>query len=85
MASTSITTTNGYEVTYNFNIHVPRDTELRLRNVNGEIKTEQTGGKFDISGVNGHGQHDRRGRLGERAHGERTSDGFVPGEPQSSG
>jgi DUF4097 and DUF4098 domain-containing protein YvlB len=44
---------NGYEVTYNFNIHVPRDTELRLRNVNGEIKTEQTGGKFDISGVNG--------------------------------
>jgi DUF4097 and DUF4098 domain-containing protein YvlB len=44
---------HGYEVTYNFNIHVPRDTELRLRSVNGEIKTEQTGGKFDISGVNG--------------------------------
>ena len=44
---------DGYEVTYNFNIHVPRDTELRLRNVNGEIKTDQTSGKFDISGVNG--------------------------------
>jgi hypothetical protein len=44
---------DGYEVTYNFNIHIPRDTELRLRGVNGEIKTEQTGGKFDISGVNG--------------------------------
>ncbi len=44
---------HGYEVTYNFNIHVPRDTELRLRNVNGEIKTDQTSGKFDISGVNG--------------------------------
>ncbi len=44
---------NEYEVTYNFNIHVPRDTELRLRSVNGEIKTEQTGGKFDVSAVNG--------------------------------
>jgi hypothetical protein len=42
-----------YEVTYNFNIHIPHDTELRLRGVNGEIKTEQTSGKFDISGVNG--------------------------------
>jgi hypothetical protein len=44
---------HGYEVTYNLNIHIPRDTELRLRSVNGEIKTEQTGGKFDISAVNG--------------------------------
>lgn len=44
---------HGYEVTYNFNIHIPRDTELRLRSVNGEIKTEQTGGKFDVSAVNG--------------------------------
>ena len=40
-------------MTYNFDIHIPRDTELRLRSVNGEIKTEQTGGKFDVSGVNG--------------------------------
>jgi hypothetical protein len=44
---------HGYEVTYNFNIHVPRDTELRLRSVNGDVKTEQTRGKFDIASVNG--------------------------------
>jgi DUF4097 and DUF4098 domain-containing protein YvlB len=42
-----------YEVTYNFTIHVPRDTGLRLRTVNGDIKTEDTRGKFDIRGVNG--------------------------------
>src|SRR5580658_3678777 len=42
-----------YEVTYNFTIHVPRDTGLRLRTVNGEIKTEETRGKFDVHGVNG--------------------------------
>lgn len=42
-----------YEVTYNFTIHVPRDTALRLRTVNGEVKTEETSGKFDIRGVNG--------------------------------
>lgn len=42
-----------YEVEYNFNIHVPRETELRLRTVNGEVKTDQTSGRFDVSGVNG--------------------------------
>jgi DUF4097 and DUF4098 domain-containing protein YvlB len=42
-----------YEVTYNFTIHVPRDTELRLRTVNGDVKTEQTNGRFDIHDVNG--------------------------------
>jgi DUF4097 and DUF4098 domain-containing protein YvlB len=42
-----------YEVTYNFTIHVPRDTALRLRTVNGDVKTEETRGKFDIHGVNG--------------------------------
>jgi hypothetical protein len=42
-----------YEVTYNFTIHVPRDLGLRLRTVNGDIKTEETRGKFDIRGVNG--------------------------------
>lgn len=42
-----------YEVTYNFTIHVPRDTGLRLRTVNGDVKTEETRGKFDIHGVNG--------------------------------
>jgi hypothetical protein len=42
-----------YEVTYNFNIHVPRETELRLRDVNGAVETDQTNGNFDIHGVNG--------------------------------
>jgi hypothetical protein len=42
-----------YEVAYNFTVHVPRDTGLRLRTVNGEVKTEDTRGKFDIHGVNG--------------------------------
>jgi hypothetical protein len=42
-----------YEVAYDFTIHIPRDTELRLRTINGEVKTEQTNGKFDIHGVNG--------------------------------
>jgi hypothetical protein len=42
-----------YEVSYNFTIHVPRATELRLRDSNGEIKTAETSGKFDIRGVNG--------------------------------
>jgi hypothetical protein len=42
-----------YEVTYNFTIHVPHETGLRLRTVNGEIKTDDTRGKFDIGGVNG--------------------------------
>jgi hypothetical protein len=42
-----------YEVTYNFTIRVPRDTGLQLRSVNGEVKTDQTNGKFDVRGVNG--------------------------------
>lgn len=42
-----------YEVAYNFNIRVPRDLELRLRSVNGGIRTDQTSGRFEISGVNG--------------------------------
>jgi DUF4097 and DUF4098 domain-containing protein YvlB len=42
-----------YEVTYNLTIRVPRATELRLRDTNGEIKTGDTSGKFDIRGVNG--------------------------------
>ncbi|HEX4133404.1 MAG TPA: hypothetical protein VHY84_02185 [Bryobacteraceae bacterium] len=42
-----------YEVTYNFTVHVPRETALRLSTVNGDVKTEQTNGKFDVHGVNG--------------------------------
>lgn len=44
---------NDYEVDYNFTIHVPRETELRLHTVNGEVRTAQTAGKFEVSGVNG--------------------------------
>jgi hypothetical protein len=42
-----------YEVRYNFTIHVPGETALRLRTINGDVKTEETRGKFDIHGVNG--------------------------------
>ena len=42
-----------YEVTYNFVIHAPRATALRLRTVNGEVKAENTSGKFDVRTVNG--------------------------------
>jgi hypothetical protein len=42
-----------YEVEYNFNIHVPRDTELRLQEVNGSVRTSQTNGRFDLHSVNG--------------------------------
>jgi hypothetical protein len=42
-----------YEVAYNFTIRVPHDIELRLRTVNGQIRSEQTNGKFDIQSVNG--------------------------------
>ena len=42
-----------YEVEYDFTIHVPRDTALRLHSVNGEIKDSDTRGKFDVAGVNG--------------------------------
>jgi hypothetical protein len=42
-----------YETTFNFTIRVPRNTALELRNVNGEIKTQDTRGKFNVHGVNG--------------------------------
>lgn len=42
-----------YEVEYNFEIRVPRGTELRLQTVNGEVKTDQTSGRFAIHGING--------------------------------
>ena len=42
-----------YEVGYNFTIHVPRATELSLHTVNGDIKTQDTGGKFNLKDING--------------------------------
>jgi hypothetical protein len=58
-----------YEVTYNFTIHVPHDTELRLHTVNGEIRADATNGKFDVRNVNG-GRGDGQDR-------ERKDDRFV--------
>ena len=42
-----------YEVTYNFTIHVPRQTELVLRTVNGALRAGDTTGRFELSDVNG--------------------------------
>lgn len=42
-----------YEVIYNLTVHVPRQTELRLRDVNGSVRAERTTGKFDVRDVNG--------------------------------
>jgi len=42
-----------YEVIYNFTIHVPREAGLELHSVNGEVKTEDTNGKFNVHAVNG--------------------------------
>jgi DUF4097 and DUF4098 domain-containing protein YvlB len=42
-----------YNVDWNLTIRVPREIALRLRDVNGSIKTEATSGAFDISAVNG--------------------------------
>ena len=44
---------HGYEVTYNFTIHVPRATALRLHSVNGKISADDTAGKFDLHTING--------------------------------
>lgn len=42
-----------YEVEYNLTIHVPRDTGLRLRTVNGGLQAQDTSGAFDVKSVNG--------------------------------
>ncbi len=44
----------GYEVSFDFRLQVPRETNLRLRNVNsGNIRVENTAGTFDIENING--------------------------------
>jgi len=44
----------GYEVSFDFTLHVPRETAVRLRTVNrGEIRVEGTDGAFDAENVNG--------------------------------
>jgi DUF4097 and DUF4098 domain-containing protein YvlB len=42
-----------YEVSYNFVIHVPRATELKLHTINGDLKADDTAGKFYLKGING--------------------------------
>lgn len=44
----------GYEVSFDFTLRVPRDTNLRLRTVNrGDIRVENTAGTFDVENING--------------------------------
>ena len=44
----------GYEVSFDFTVQVPRDTNLRLRTVNrGNIRVENTAGTFDAENING--------------------------------
>ncbi len=44
----------GYEVSFDFTIQVPRDTNLRLRTVNrGDIHVENVAGTFDAENING--------------------------------
>jgi DUF4097 and DUF4098 domain-containing protein YvlB len=42
-----------YEVVYNFVIRVPRATDLKLHTINGDLKADDTTGKFNIKGING--------------------------------
>jgi len=45
---------SGYEVSFDFTLHVPRETAVRLRTVNrGEIRVENTDGAFDAENING--------------------------------
>lgn len=42
-----------YEVAWNLTVHVPRETALRLRSVNGGVTAQDTSGPFDVRSVNG--------------------------------
>jgi len=44
----------GYQVSFEFEVKVPRETNLRLRTVNrGNIRVDNTAGAFDVENVNG--------------------------------
>jgi hypothetical protein len=44
----------GYEVSFDFTVKAPRDTNVRLRTVNhGNIRLENTAGAFDVENING--------------------------------
>lgn len=42
-----------YDVEWNVTVHVPRETALRLRSVNGGVTAQDTSGTFDVRAVNG--------------------------------
>ena len=42
-----------YEVEWNLTVHVPRETALRLRSVNGGVSVQDTSSAFDVRSVNG--------------------------------
>ena len=42
-----------YHVAYNLTIKVPKNMELRLHTVNGNLKAADTNGKFDLKTING--------------------------------
>jgi hypothetical protein len=43
----------GYHVVFDYEIQVPRNSELNLKNLNYEIKVKGTTGDYDIHGLNG--------------------------------
>jgi hypothetical protein len=42
-----------YDVAWNLIVHVPHETALRLRSVNGGVTVQDTSGTFDVRSVNG--------------------------------
>ncbi len=42
-----------YSVSYEITVHVPRETALHLRTVNGGVTARETSGAFDVRSVNG--------------------------------
>ena len=42
-----------YEVEWNVTVHVPHDSALHLRTVNGGVTTQDTSGAYDVRSVNG--------------------------------
>ncbi len=44
----------GYEVSFDFTVQAPRDTNVRLRTINrGNIRVENIAGRFDVENING--------------------------------
>ena len=68
--------------TYNFTIHVPRTTALRLHTVNGKIEAADTAGKFDIHTINGAMKMSNVAGHGYRGDVERRDLHHFPKEPR---